>query len=86
MHHVFALFSINGWNHNLMKDHILSELKLRDFGFPTDKRSEVVIVDEEVEDSLGFGKMDQLGNLRSKDCLEVSVMVSFDGGANSPDE
>jgi hypothetical protein len=57
MHHVFTLFGINRWDHDFMEDHVFFELKLSDFSLPTDKIGKVVVVDEEVKNSLCFGEM-----------------------------
>lgn len=58
---MFVLLRINCRDHDFVVDHILSVLELGYFGLPTDKRSEVVIVDQEVEDGLSFGQVDNLG-------------------------
>ena len=83
---MFALFSVDGWDHNFVEDHVFFEVKLSNFGLPTDKGCEVVVVDEEVKDGFGFGEMDELRDFCSEYGLKISVIISFNRGADSPDE
>lgn len=62
-----------------MIDHIFSVFKLRDLGLPTDKRREVLLVNQKVKNSLCLGQMDKLRYFRSEHRLEIRVMLPFDG-------
>lgn len=68
-----------------MEDHIFFELKLSNFGFPTDKRGKVIIVDKKVKDSLSFRQMYKLRDLCSENGFKISIIISLNGRANSPD-
>lgn len=52
---MFELFSVDSWYDKLMVGHFLSVLEFWYFGLPADEACEIFVVDQEVEDGLGFG-------------------------------
>lgn len=74
---MFALFSIDCWYNKFMVRHFFSVLKFCNFGLPTGKCGEIIVIDKKIKNSLGFRKMNKLRDFSSYNSLKVSIIISF---------